>query len=145
MNQVLEIDEESCCALIEPGVTFFGLYEAVQKKGAKLWVDVPDLGIQLSQDSSNRIIGGGSVIGNTVDRGVGYTPYGDHFGMHCGFEIVLANGEVMRTGMGAMPGSNTWQLFPYGFGPYADGLFTQSNYGIVTKMVCARISRPSHM
>jgi hypothetical protein len=79
--------------------------------------------------------GGGSVIGNTVDRGVGYTPYGDHFGMHCGFEIVLANGEVMRTGMGAMPGSNTWQLFPYGFGPYADGLFTQSNFGIVTKMV----------
>jgi hypothetical protein len=86
--------------------------------------------------SSNKLtIGGGSVIGNTVDRGVGYTPYGDHFGMHCGFEIVLPNGEVMRTGMGAMPGSNTWQLFPYGFGPYADGLFTQSNFGIVTKMV----------
>jgi FAD/FMN-containing dehydrogenase len=145
MNQVLEIDEDSCCALIEPGVTFFGLYEAVQKKGAKLWVDVPDLGIPLSQASSNWIIGGGSVIGNTVDRGVGYTPYGDHFGMHCGFEIVLANGEVMRTGMGAMPGSNTWQLFPYGFGPYADGLFTQSNYGIVTKMVCPRFSYPSHM
>src|SRR5579859_5972464 len=86
-------------------------------------------------------IGGGSVIGNTVDRGVGYTPYGDHFGMHCGFEIVLPNGEVMRTGMGAMPGqntshgsSNTWQLFPYGFGPFPDGLFTQSNFGIVTKM-----------
>ena len=80
------------------------------------------------------IQGGGSVIGNTLDRGVGYTPYGDHFGMHCGLEVVLPNGEVMRTGMGAMPGSNTWQLFPYGFGPYADGLFTQSNYGIVTKM-----------
>jgi FAD/FMN-containing dehydrogenase len=87
------------------------------------------------------IVGGGSVIGNTVDRGVGYTPYGDHFGMHCGFEVVLPNGEVIRTGMGAMPGqntshgsSNTWQLFPYGFGPYPDGLFTQSNLGIVTKM-----------
>lgn len=80
------------------------------------------------------IEGGGSVVGNTLDRGVGYTPYGDHFGMHCGLEVVLPNGEVMRTGMGAMPGSNTWQLFPYGFGPYADGIFTQSNFGIVTKM-----------
>jgi len=40
----------------------------------------------------------------------------------------------MRTGMGAMPGNDTWQLFPYGFGPYADGILTQSNYGIVTKM-----------
>jgi len=36
--------------------------------------------------------------------------------------------------MGAMPKSNAWQLFKYGFGPYADGIFTQSNYGIVTKM-----------
>ena len=132
MNRVLEIDEDSCACLIEPGVTFFGLYEAVQKQGAKLWVDVPDLGT--FDLRSLLIVGGGSVIGNTIDRGVGYTPYGDHFGMHCGLEVVLPNGEVMRTGMGAMPGSNTWQLFPYGFGPYADGLFTQSNYGIVTKM-----------
>lgn len=45
--------------------------------------------------------------------------------------------------MGALPDSktdhgsaNTWQLFPYGFGPYSDGLFTQSNFGIVTKMGC---------
>ena len=58
-------------------------------------------------------------------------------------EIVLANGELVRTGMGALPdpttdskSANTWQLFPYGFGPYADGLFTQSNFGIVTKMGC---------
>lgn len=45
-------------------------------------------------------------------RDVGYTPYGDHFGMHCGFEVVLPNGEVMRTGIGAMLGSNTWATLP---------------------------------
>jgi len=67
----------------------------------------------------------------------------DHFGMHCGMEIILPNGELIRTGMGAMPdantshgSANTWQLFQYGFGPYPDGLFSQSNYGIVTKMGC---------
>ena len=65
---------------------------------------------------------------------MGYTPYGDHFMMQCGMEVVLANGEVMRTGMGAMPGTNTWQLFKYGFGPYVDGMFSQSNFGVVTKM-----------
>lgn len=43
MNRMLEIDEDSCGCLIEPGVTFFGLYGAVQKQDAKLWVDVPDL------------------------------------------------------------------------------------------------------
>ena len=49
-------------------------------------------------------------------------------------EVVLANGDVVRTGMGALPNSRTWQQYKYGFGPYVDGIFTQSNYGIVTKM-----------
>lgn len=31
-------------------------------------------------------------------------------------------------------GNKCWQLFPYGFGPYNDGLFSQSNLGIVTKL-----------
>jgi 4-cresol dehydrogenase (hydroxylating) len=34
--------------------------------------------------------------------------------MHCGMEVVLANGELIRTGMGGLPDNNTWQLFPYG-------------------------------
>jgi hypothetical protein len=62
------------------------------------------------------------------------TPYGDHFMFHSGMEVVLASGEVVRTGMGALPGNDTWQCFPYGFGPHYDGIFTQSNFGIVTKL-----------
>lgn len=65
-------------------------------------------------------------------------------------EIVLPNGELIRTGMGALPdkeaghrdglrpdeqpGNRSWQLFNYGFGPYNDGIFTQSSLGIVVKM-----------
>jgi 4-cresol dehydrogenase (hydroxylating) len=33
-------------------------------------------------------------LGNTMDRGVGYTPYGEHFLMQCGMEVVMANGDV---------------------------------------------------
>ncbi len=121
MNRVLEVNEESGYALVEPGVSYFDLYRHLQEKGSKLWLDVPDPGW-------------GSVLGNALERGIGYTPYGDHFMMQCGMEVVLPNGEVMRTGMGALPGNNTWQLFKYGFGPYVDGMFTQSNYGVVTKM-----------
>ncbi|EWY84241.1 hypothetical protein FOYG_14001 [Fusarium oxysporum NRRL 32931] len=30
--------------------------------------------------------------------------------------------------------NSTWQLFNYGFGPYNDGIYTQSSLGIVVKM-----------
>jgi 4-cresol dehydrogenase (hydroxylating) len=72
-------------------------------------------------------------VGNALDRGNG-NPAGDHFDNHCGMEVVLPNGEVLRTGMGALPNAETWQTYHYGFGPYIDGIFTQSNFGIVTKM-----------
>src|SRR5690606_8865338 len=79
----------------------------------------------------------GSLIGNALERGAGRTPlpYRDHFGAHCGMEVVLGNGDRVRTGMGALPNAGpNWQAFPYGAGPLADGLFAQSNLGIVTKM-----------
>jgi hypothetical protein len=54
-------------------------------------------------------------------------------------EIVLPNGSLLRTGMGALPGKDgadnpTWESFQHAFGPSIDGIFSQSNFGIVTKM-----------
>ena len=121
MNRILEVNEEFGYALVEPGVTYFQLYEYIQKKGYKLWIDPA-------------APGWGSVLGNTLEHGVGYTPYGDHYMMHCGMEVVLADGTVLRTGQGSLPDTQCWQLFQYGFGPVLDGIFTQSNFGIVTKM-----------
>ena len=123
LNRILEVSERNAYALVEPGVTYFDLYRHIRANKLKLWVDVPDPGW-------------GSVIGNSLEHGAGYTaaPYRDHFDAHCGMEVVLANGEVMRTGMGALPGSKTWQQFKYGMGPIVDGLFAQSNFGVVTKM-----------
>jgi 4-cresol dehydrogenase (hydroxylating) len=60
--------------------------------------------------------------------------YRNHFDSHCGMEIVLPNGELLRTGMGGIPNAKTWQQYKSGCGPWLDGMFSQANYGIVTKM-----------
>jgi 4-cresol dehydrogenase (hydroxylating) len=62
--------------------------------------------------------------------------------MQCGMEVVLANGDVVRTGMGAMSGSRDWQVFKPGFGPSYDAMFMQSNFGVVTKMGVWLMPRP---
>jgi (+)-pinoresinol hydroxylase len=123
MNRILEISERNAYVLVEPGVSYFDLYRHIQERGLKLWVDVPDPGW-------------GSLIGNALEHGSGYTlPHlRNHFEAHCGMEVVLANGEVMRTGMGALPAAQTWQQYKSGYGPWVDGLFLQSNFGVVTKM-----------
>ncbi|HKV04205.1 MAG TPA: FAD-binding oxidoreductase [Candidatus Acidoferrales bacterium] len=121
MDRILEVNDKNHYALVEPGVSYFDLYRYIQEKGLKVWIDPADPGW-------------GSLIGNAVDRGGGRTPMRDHFDAHCGMEVVLSNGEVLRTGMGALPGSKTWQQYRYGFGPYVDGIFSQSNFGVVTKM-----------
>jgi 4-cresol dehydrogenase (hydroxylating) len=74
------------------------------------------------------------VVGNTLERGFGYTDYGDHAATQCGMEVVLANGEVLRTGMGGIEIGTAWQLYQPGYGPSFDAMFMQSNYGIVTKL-----------
>jgi FAD/FMN-containing dehydrogenase len=123
MNRVLDVNERNASALVEPGVSYFDLYQYIQERKLKVWLDVPDPGW-------------GSPIGNSLDRGGGYTmsAFRMHFDAHCGMEVVLPNGEVMRTGMGALPGAKSWQEFKWSFGPWVDGLFSQSNFGIVTKM-----------
>lgn len=123
MNRIIEISEENNFALVEPGVSYFDLYKHIQERGLRLMVDLPDPGW-------------GSPVGNSLDHGLGYTmgPFRDHFSAHCGMEVVTAEGEVVRTGMGALEDSKTWQAYPYGVGPTIDGLFAQSNFGIVTKM-----------
>ncbi len=129
MNRVLELNEEFGYAVVEPGVSFLSLYEHLRAANSSWWMSVPDLGW-------------GSVLGNTMDHGMGYTPYGDHPSNQCGLEVVLPDGDVLRTGMGGLSQGKSWHLYKRGYGPSADGLFMQSNFGIVTKMGSWLMPRP---
>ena len=121
MNKIVEVNVKGAYALVEPGVSYSQLNDYLQENKTGLWVDCDKNGLN-------------SVAGSISAREFGYTAYGDHTMMQCGMEVMLADGELVRLGMGAMPNSNTWQLAKYAYGPYLDGLFTQSNLGVVTKM-----------
>ncbi len=132
MNRIIEVDPVARTALVEPGVTFFDLYRYIQEKGYKLYMDLPSPAW-------------GSPVGNFLDHGAGRAQLRDHFASHCGMEVVLADGDVVRTGMGAMPNSPLWQRHRYGFGPYIDGMFSQSNFAVVTKLGFYLMPQPEAM
>lgn len=121
MNRILEIDEKLGYVVVEPGVTFYELVDALKERGGSWWPSTPDLGW-------------GSVVGNTVDHGVGYTEFGDHAAAASGLEVVLPDGSLLRTGMWASSTSKAAHVHPRGFGPSVESLFMQSNLGIVTKL-----------
>ena len=133
MNRILEFDPVLRYVVVEPGVTYQALHDFLVAEGDALMCD------------TTSGPPGGSPLGNTLDKGAGYTPAADHFGNSCGFEVVLGNGRLLRTGDGALPGSQTWHISRYGLGPVLDGLFLQSNFGIVTRMGIWLLARPPHI
>lgn len=122
MNRILDMDAQLGTVVVEPGVTYKQLQDFLKGEGHDFWIDFPGPGPIVSP------------LGNTLERGEGQTPYFDHFAHSCGFEVVLGDGSVMRTGLGGVEGTTSWQSYKYGYGPSLDGIFTQSNFGIVTKM-----------
>ncbi|WCT79942.1 FAD-binding oxidoreductase [Novosphingobium humi] len=120
MNRILDVNEKQASCLIEPGVGYFDLFRHLRQHAPSLWMSVPGNSW-------------GSVIGNALDRGIGYTPYGDHCETLCGLEVVMPDGSLLRTGMGAMAGAKGWQSYKYGYGPGWDQMFMQSNLGVVVK------------
>jgi 4-cresol dehydrogenase (hydroxylating) len=121
LDKIIEVNTDSGYALLEPGVSFDQLREYLTTNETGYWIDCDANGAH-------------SVCASITERSFGHTPYGDHLLMQCGMEVVLGNGEILRTGMGALPNSDTWQLFKYNYGPYLDGLFSQSELAVVTKV-----------
>jgi 4-cresol dehydrogenase (hydroxylating) len=121
MNRILEVNEELAYAVIEPGVTYRQLKAHLEQSGSRLWCDCTDGPPE------------GSVLGNALERGMGVTHYADHFGSLCGLEVVLSNGALIRTGGAPFGRCPTWNTHKWGVGPYLEGLFSQSNFGVVVK------------
>lgn len=132
LNRILEVNTELAYVVLEPGVTQRQLHAYLAQHRIPLWLNPTGAGPSCS------------ILGNTLERGFGIGPSGDHFLAQCGMEIVLADGQILRTGFGHYPGARAAYLYKWGVGPYLDGLFTQSNFGIVTKMGIWLTPAPAH-
>ena len=132
MNQIREFNDELGYLVVEPGVSFSQAAEFLRERKSKHFLSV---------------IGGppdASVVGNLVERGDGTGPLGDRVEHACGLEVVLGTGDVVRTGFSQYPKSRLEHLHKAGVGPSFDGLFTQSNLGIVTKATLWLNPIPEH-
>ncbi len=83
-----------------------------------------------------------SLLGNALERGYGVTPYTDHFGAVTDIEAVLADGSAYKSMLREVGGDELARLFKCGIGPYTNGLFTQSGFGVVTQMSIVLARRP---
>lgn len=122
MRGIVDFDDRLGYVTLEPGVTQQQLLDFLRERRSALWMDATGAGPDAS------------VVGNTLERGFGHTPYGDHAAHVCGLEVVLADGSCLTTGMGRFPGAVAAPVYKWGIGPVLDGLFTQSNFAVVTKM-----------
>lgn len=132
MNGIVDFNEDLGYVTVEPGVTQAQLYAFLTKRGSRLWMDSTGA----SPDCS--------LIGNAMERGFGHTPYGDHFANSCGLEVVLPEGGVIETGFARYSSAKAAAVYRWGVGPVLDGLFSQSNLGIVTRMTFWLMPAPEY-
>ena len=132
MNRIVDFDESLGYVTVEPGVTQAQLQSFLAEQNSNLWMD--------STGASPHC----SLIGNAVERGFGHTPYGDHFAHTSNLEVVLPEGEVIETGFGRYPGAHASPVYRWGVGPILDGLFSQSNFGVVTRMTMWLMPAPEY-
>ncbi len=123
MNRIIDVNEKFRYAIIEPGVTQKQLSDHLFQNHS---------GLKFPVTGSAE---GTSVVGNILERGV--AAFGHRNEMVVALEVLLSNGEILKTGFWHYFEDNNPLAFhfPQGHGPDLRGLFTQSNMGIVTKMV----------
>lgn len=130
MSRIIEINESSRYALIEPGVSAGQLMSYLDKSYPNLQPPIPDAPPSVT------------IAGNALIHGSGYLShkFGNHGAMINGLEVVLPNGQICKLGSCSI--SDLW--FTRGPIPDMIGLFISSfgTMGIVTKLAIRLYPKP---
>ena len=129
LDQIVEINEELGYVVLQPGVTQGQLVDALARTNSDWWLDCTAAGPSTS------------VLGNILERGITRE---ERIALVSGMEVVLADGTVVHTGYGHFPASRVTHVSRWGIGPAIDGLFSQSNLGIVTELGLWLQPKPAH-
>lgn len=133
MDRIRAYDEELAYVTVEPGVTFRQLHDFLRAQGSALMVPFTGSSPETS------------LVGNALERGVGSGRHAYRIQHCCGFEIVLPTGELVRSGLAGFPDAAAAPVYRGGPGPEIDGLFVQSNLGVVTAMTIWLGPAPKHL
>ncbi|MFT7288047.1 MAG: 4-cresol dehydrogenase (hydroxylating) [Halieaceae bacterium] len=133
LDEIVEYDGELGIVRVQPGVTQQMLWDFLERENAPYWMDCT--GASPAH----------SMIGNICERGFGHTPYSDHFANIGGFKVVLPQGDLLETGFGQFDNAQATAVYRWGVGPHYDGLFTQSNLGVVVEAIIWLMPKPPYM
>jgi len=125
LTDIKHFDSELGLVTIEPGVTQQQLCDYLQLHNHDYMVPVTGAGPDCS------------ILANAIERGYGITPYTDHFSAVNSIQGYWANGTPYQSAVNELDASSDKfvdKTFKWGLGPYLEGLFTQSNLGIVSQM-----------
>lgn len=125
LNNIGYFDDELGLITLEPGVTQQQLSKFLIENNYPYMVPVTGAGPDCS------------ILANALERGYGITPYTDHFSAVNSIQGYWADGSFFQSAVNTLDQSTEQivdKTYKWGLGPYLDGLFTQSNYGIVTQM-----------
>ena len=122
LDQIRAVDVRRHYAVVEPGVTPRQLSEHLRANDLPLRLNVTGSSLR------------SSLVGNVMERGTGF--HKQRTEDLRGVEAVLGTGDLVRTGFWSdEPAGREIHHYRYGIGPYLDGLFTESNLGVVTAVV----------
>lgn len=124
MNRILEIDAENMCAVVQPGVVNADLQKTVGGYGLMYPPDPASMFVST--------IGGNVALNAGGPRGVKYGVTRDYV---LGLEVVLASGEVIRTGGKAMKNVSGFDLTRLMVG-------SEGTLGIITEITVRLVPRP---
>lgn len=130
LDRIRAFDAELGLVTLEPGVTQAQLAAFLLANDHPFMVPTTGAGPSCS------------ILANALERGFGLSPNCDHFAAVTGIEAVMPDGSVYRSPLQDLGAHRAAGAYKWGFGPYLDGLFAQSGFGIVTAMTLALAKRP---